>query len=163
MIQPMRRSVTASSKKCMLTLSTACQVKPIRIGLSYDPANGKGRLAVLKEVLKWKVKPVRSSVSYGSANEKARLAVFLQSQPMRIHDPYVQPMKRSVPFSRKCTERFCKSVQPLLRCLCCGSGSGIQCLFDPWLQIRNGKKSGSGIRNEHPRSFSWELRNSFLC
>jgi hypothetical protein len=28
---------------------------------------------------------------------------------------------------------------------CCGSGSGIRYLFDPW--IRNGKKSGSGMNN----------------
>ncbi len=34
----------------MLTLSTACQVKPIRIGVSYDSANEKERLSVLKEM-----------------------------------------------------------------------------------------------------------------
>ncbi len=77
-----------SSKKCMLTLSTAFQVNPIRIGVSYDQANGKGRPAVLKEVLKCKVKPVRSNVCYGSANEKGRLVVSLQSQLMRRHDSY---------------------------------------------------------------------------
>jgi hypothetical protein len=42
---------------------------------------------------------------------------------------------------------------------CCGSGSGIRCLFD--LRIRDpgpdGKKSGSGIRNKHP-----ELPNKYL-
>ncbi len=37
----------------------------------------------------------------------------------------------------------------------CGSGSGIRCFFDP--RIREGKKCGSGIRDEHPRSFSESL------
>ncbi len=34
-------------------------------------------------------------------------------------------------------------------------GSGIRCFFDPW--IRDGKKSGSGIRNKHPGSSFQEL------
>jgi hypothetical protein len=46
----------------------------------------------------------------------------------------------------------------------CGSGSGIRCLFDPW--IRDGKKSRSGsgiwIRDEHPGSYFRELRNNVL-
>jgi hypothetical protein len=46
---------------------------------------------------------------------------------------------------------------------CCGSGSGIGCLFDPW--IRDGRKSasGSGIRDEQPGSYFLELRNNFLA
>jgi hypothetical protein len=42
-------------------------------------------------------------------------------------------------------------------------GSGIGCLFDPW--IRDGRKSasGSGIRDEHPGSYFLELRNNFFA
>jgi hypothetical protein len=42
-------------------------------------------------------------------------------------------------------------------------GSGIGCLFDPW--IRHGRKSesGSGIRDEQPGSYFLELRNQFFC
>ena len=45
---------------------------------------------------------------------------------------------------------------------CCGSGSGIGCLFDPW--IRDGRKSasGSGIRDEQPGSYFLVLRNHFF-
>jgi hypothetical protein len=32
-------------------------------------------------------------------------------------------------------------------------------LFDPGIRV--GKKTGSGMNNEHPRSFFQELRNSF--
>jgi hypothetical protein len=32
---------------------------------------------------------------------------------------------------------------------CCGSGSGIRCLFDPWI-----RDPGSGIRND-PKSIIW--------
>jgi hypothetical protein len=39
---------------------------------------------------------------------------------------------------------------------CCGSGSGIRCFFKFW--IWDGKKSGTGIRDEYPRSFFRELR-----
>jgi hypothetical protein len=41
-------------------------------------------------------------------------------------------------------------------------GSGIGCLFDPW--IRDGRKSasGSGIRDEQPGSYFLELRNHFF-
>ncbi len=44
---------------------------------------------------------------------------------------------------------------------CCGSG--IRCLFDPW--IREGRKSasGSGIRDEQPGSYFLELRNHFFA
>jgi hypothetical protein len=49
---------------------------------------------------------------------------------------------------------------------CCGSGSGIRCLFDPWIRDRLGKKSRSGsrirIRDEHPGSYFREFRNNFL-
>ncbi len=41
---------------------------------------------------------------------------------------------------------------------CCGSGSEIQCLFDPW--IRGGKKIQIG--NEQPGSYFREIRNNFL-
>jgi hypothetical protein len=46
---------------------------------------------------------------------------------------------------------------------CCGSGSGIRCLFDPG--IRDGRKSasGSGIRDEQPGSYFLELKNQFFC
>jgi hypothetical protein len=42
-------------------------------------------------------------------------------------------------------------------------GSGIGCLFDPW--IRDGRKSasGSGIRDEQPGSYFLELRNYFFA
>jgi hypothetical protein len=45
---------------------------------------------------------------------------------------------------------------------CWGSGSGVRdgCFFDPW--IRDGRKSASGIRNEHPGSYFLELRNHFF-
>jgi hypothetical protein len=46
---------------------------------------------------------------------------------------------------------------------CCGSGSGIGCLFDP--RIRDGRKSasGSGIRDEQLGSYFLELRNHFFA
>ncbi len=42
-------------------------------------------------------------------------------------------------------------------------GSGIGCLFEPW--IRDGRKSasGSGIRDEQPGSYFLELRNHFFA
>jgi hypothetical protein len=45
---------------------------------------------------------------------------------------------------------------------CCESGFGIGYLFDPW--IRDGRKSspGSGIRDEKPGSYFFELRNHFF-
>ncbi len=48
--QPIRRSVSVSSKKCMLPLRTACQVKAIRKSVFYDSANKKERLSVLKQM-----------------------------------------------------------------------------------------------------------------
>jgi hypothetical protein len=60
---------------------------------------------------------------------------------------------------------------------CCGSGSGIGCLFDPWIWDPGwvesqhpdpgsgmGRKSasGSGIRDEQPGSYFLELRNHFF-
>jgi hypothetical protein len=47
-------------------------------------------------------------------------------------------------------------------CQCCGSGSGIRCLVDPW--IRDGEKSGSGfeIRDEQPGSYLLQLRNNIF-
>ncbi len=43
---------------------------------------------------------------------------------------------------------------------CCGSGSGIRCLFDPW--IRDGEKVSIWIRDEQPGSYFIELRNHFF-
>ncbi len=67
----------------MLTLNTACQVKPIRVSVHCDPANEKERLSVLKEMhahsqygTAWQVKPIRIGVSYDSAKEKERLSVL---------------------------------------------------------------------------------------
>jgi hypothetical protein len=42
---------------------------------------------------------------------------------------------------------------------------GIGCLFDPWIRIRDGRKSasGSGIRDEQPGSYFLELRNHFFA
>jgi hypothetical protein len=42
----------------------------------------------------------------------------------------------------------------------------IRCFFDPWIRDQDsgsgmGKKSGSGIRDEHLRLFFRKLRNSF--
>jgi hypothetical protein len=47
---------------------------------------------------------------------------------------------------------------------CCGSGSGIRCLFDPGIREGMGRKSasGSGIRDEQPGSYFLELKNHFL-
>ncbi len=115
MIQPMRRSVTASSKKCMLTLSIACQVKPIRIGASNDSANEKDRLNVLKEMhahsqysmsgkaqknARCKVKPVRSSVCDVPAYEKGRKSA--------------QPLRRSVKFYLALRRHVARHIQGYL-------------------------------------------------
>jgi hypothetical protein len=43
---------------------------------------------------------------------------------------------------------------------CCGSGSGIGCLFDPW--IRDGLKIRIRIRDEEPGSYFRELTNNIL-
>jgi hypothetical protein len=47
---------------------------------------------------------------------------------------------------------------------CCGSGSGIRCLFDPW--IRDGLKISIRIwvriRDEEPGSYFRELTNNIL-
>jgi hypothetical protein len=45
---------------------------------------------------------------------------------------------------------------------CCGSGTGIRCVFDPGIGM--GKKSGSGIqiRDKHPGSYFTELGNNFF-
>jgi hypothetical protein len=50
-------------------------------------------------------------------------------------------------------------------------GSGIRCLFDPWIRVRDpgsgiGRSQypdpGSGIRDEQPGSYFLELRNHFF-
>jgi len=46
---------------------------------------------------------------------------------------------------------------------CCGSGSGIGCLFDPWILDGRKSVSGSGIRDEQPGSYFLELRNHFFA
>ncbi len=45
---------------------------------------------------------------------------------------------------------------------CCGSGSGIGCLFDPWIRDPGSEKV-SGIRDEQPGSNCLELRNQFFA
>jgi hypothetical protein len=50
---------------------------------------------------------------------------------------------------------------------CCGSGSGIRCLFDPGIRDPGWVKSkdpdtGSGIRDEQSGPYFLELRNHFL-
>ncbi len=47
------------------------------------------------------------------------------------------------------------SSRGYIRC----SGSGIRCLFDPW--IRDGKKIKIRIRDEHPGSYFQELKTIF--
>jgi hypothetical protein len=48
----------------------------------------------------------------------------------------------------------------------CGSGSGIRCLFDPWIRdpgwLGSNPASGSGVRDEQPGSYLLELRNHFF-
>jgi hypothetical protein len=44
------------------------------------------------------------------------------------------------------------------RSQCCGSGSGIRCLFDPWTRIRDRFFSGSRI----PTPYFLELSDKFL-
>jgi hypothetical protein len=43
---------------------------------------------------------------------------------------------------------------------CCGSESGIQCLFDP-LDPGSGIEKKIRIRDEHPGSYFRELRNNY--
>ncbi len=50
---------------------------------------------------------------------------------------------------------------------CCGSGSGIRCLLDPWIRDSDpwsgmGKKSGSGSEMNNPDHISESLKNYFL-
>jgi hypothetical protein len=51
---------------------------------------------------------------------------------------------------------------------CCGSGSGIGCLFDlcirdpGWEKVSEKSASGSGIWDEQPGSYFLDLRNHFL-
>jgi hypothetical protein len=44
-------------------------------------------------------------------------------------------------------------------------GSGIGCLFDPWIRDPGWEKVsiGSGIRDEQPGSYLLKLRNHFFC
>jgi hypothetical protein len=47
-----------------------------------------------------------------------------------------------------------RTVGAVTRKQCCGSGSGIRCLFDPWIRgwvKKSGSESGSRIRDEQPR------------
>jgi hypothetical protein len=46
---------------------------------------------------------------------------------------------------------------------CCGSGSGIGCLFDPWIRDGRNSASGSGIRDKQPGSYFLELRNHIFA
>ncbi len=55
------------------------------------------------------------------------------------------------------TETTCRSN------LCCGSGSGIWCLFDPWIQDPGWvKKSGSGSVMINPDHIYESLKNNFF-
>jgi hypothetical protein len=46
---------------------------------------------------------------------------------------------------------------------CCGSGSGIGCLFDTWIRDPGWEKVSIRIRDEQPGSYFLELRNQFFC
>jgi hypothetical protein len=45
---------------------------------------------------------------------------------------------------------------------CCGSGSGIGCLFDPWIRDPGWEKVSIRIQDQQPGSDFLELRNHFL-
>jgi len=45
---------------------------------------------------------------------------------------------------------------------CCGSGSGIRCLFDPWIRDPGWVEVSIRIRDEQPGSYFLELRNHFF-
>ncbi len=50
---------------------------------------------------------------------------------------------------------------------CCGSGSGIRCLFDLWIRDpgwvkKSGSRAGIRIRDEKPGSYFWVLGNHFF-
>jgi hypothetical protein len=49
-----------------------------------------------------------------------------------------------------------------LRNQCCESGSGIRCLFDPWIRDPGWVKVRIRIRDEQPGSYFLELRNLFF-
>jgi hypothetical protein len=101
-----------------------------------------------------------------------RILLFSDKKRFRLIQNYVNPD----PQHFKCAEEIMLRnsfiiqygtavyVDILKRCLdqCCGSGSGIGCLFDPG--IRDGRKSasGSGIRDEQPGPYFLELRNHFF-
>ncbi len=46
---------------------------------------------------------------------------------------------------------------------CCGSGSGIGCLFDPWIRNPGWEKVSIRIQDEQPGSYFLELRNHFFA
>jgi hypothetical protein len=45
---------------------------------------------------------------------------------------------------------------------CCGYGSGIRCLFDPWIPDQGRVKNQDSDPDEQPGSYFRERRNSFL-
>ncbi len=45
---------------------------------------------------------------------------------------------------------------------CCGSGSGIRCLIDPWIRDPVWVKNQDPDPGEHPDHISRELRNNFF-
>jgi hypothetical protein len=46
---------------------------------------------------------------------------------------------------------------------CCGSGSGIGCLFDPWIRDPGWEKVSIRIRDEQSGLYFLELRNHFFA
>ena len=67
-----------------------------------------------------------------------------------------------VPRPRLRRHRGCSQVSDsVLPQQCCGSGSGIRCLFDPWTRIRNRFFPVPGSRIPSP--YFLELSDKFLC
>jgi hypothetical protein len=57
-----------------------------------------------------------------------------------------------------CRKKFCSNLESQ----CCGSRSGIRCLFDPWIWDPGWVKIRIRIGDEQPVSYFLELRNNFL-
>jgi hypothetical protein len=97
-----------------------------------------------------------------------------------IHHPVVRATSRLIA-ARFCWPQMAKAITLMARaCLfcqrgkvhkhfhqCCGSESGIRCLFDPWIRDPGWVESqhpdpGSGMNIEQPGSYFLELRNHFF-
>ncbi len=79
---------------------------------------------------------------------------------IRIHNPLVRTRNRTDTVQ-------CIQISWGLQILgeskqCCGSGSGIWCLFYPWIRDPGREKIKIRIRDEHYGSYIRELRNNFL-